>query len=157
MEQEYPGRRSWSVLEDNDPAGLRSKARLVAKKEARINAFEIPKRSPDLNVCDFALWSEVDKGKKWLAGQRRAARPAAAAGVGGRRAKLAKGPPPGGEVNPVAHDLPLQVNKRTRLQEKRTPPDKEEARAEFQARLKRVALWLPAIFVNASLKQMRKR
>ena len=33
----------------------------AAKSEAYIRAFEIPKRSPELNVCDYALWAEVNK------------------------------------------------------------------------------------------------
>ena len=26
-----------------------------------INVFSIPRRSPDLNVCDYSLWSEVNR------------------------------------------------------------------------------------------------
>ena len=33
----------------------------AAKSEAYIRAFEIPKRSPELNVCDYALWAEVNR------------------------------------------------------------------------------------------------
>ena len=29
--------------------------------QAKIDEFNIPKRSPDLNVCDYALWAEVNK------------------------------------------------------------------------------------------------
>ena len=55
----YPSRSHYNVLEDNDPTGFRSKAGLAAKKSARIDTFEIPKRSPQLNLCDYWLWSEV--------------------------------------------------------------------------------------------------
>ena len=49
------------MLEDNDPSGFRSKAGLKAKSDVGIDAFEIPKRSPQLNVCDYALWTEVER------------------------------------------------------------------------------------------------
>ena len=43
--------------------------------EAHIAAFTIPKRSPDLNVCDFSLWKEVNRRmraqeKSWGNGKR---------------------------------------------------------------------------------------
>ena len=58
---EFPGRRTFTVLEDNDPAGFKSGLGLIAKRAAGIKAFEIPKRSPALNVCDYFLWSAVNK------------------------------------------------------------------------------------------------
>ena len=61
LRKEYPNRKSWTVLEDNDPSGFRSKAGLSAKEDMGISAFQIPKRSPALNVCDYALWSEVNR------------------------------------------------------------------------------------------------
>ena len=61
LEQACPGRRSYKILEDNDPTGFRSKAGLAAKSDCGINVLEIPKRSPQLNVCDYALWTEVEK------------------------------------------------------------------------------------------------
>ena len=33
----------------------------AAKKDNNIRVFEIPKRSPDLNVLDYAVWSEVER------------------------------------------------------------------------------------------------
>ena len=61
LDAEYPGRRTFTVLEDNDPTGFKSGLGLSAKKAAGIKAFEIPKRSPALNVCDYFLWSEVNR------------------------------------------------------------------------------------------------
>ena len=58
---EYPGRKTFNVLEDNDPAGFKAGLGIVAKKEVGIKAFEIPKRSPCLNVCDYHVWAEVNK------------------------------------------------------------------------------------------------
>ena len=61
LKRTYPSRRTWRVLEDNDPAGFESSKGKRAKKDAGIEKFRIPKRSPCLNVCDYALWKEVNK------------------------------------------------------------------------------------------------
>ena len=61
LKKHYPAKRSYSVLEDNDPAGFKSSKGLAAKRASKISVFEIPKRSPDLNVCDYALWKEVNR------------------------------------------------------------------------------------------------
>ena len=61
LNAEFPGRRTFTVLEDNDPAGFKSTPGLNAKRAAGIKAFEIPKRSPVLNVCDYFLWSEINR------------------------------------------------------------------------------------------------
>lgn len=56
----FPAKRRYTVLEDNDPAGFKSSLGRAAKAEAKISVFEIPKRSPDLNVCDYSLWKLVN-------------------------------------------------------------------------------------------------
>ena len=56
-----PRRRRYVVLEDNDPTGFKSNLGEAAKRRARIEAFCIPKRSPDLNVLDFAVWKPVNR------------------------------------------------------------------------------------------------
>ena len=61
LQAEYPGRNRFTVLEDNDPSGFQSGAGVQAKKDAGIHMFAIPKRSPVLNVCDYWLWSAVNK------------------------------------------------------------------------------------------------
>ena len=61
LKVEYPGRKDFTVLEDNDPSGFKSGLGIAAKRDLRINAFCIPKRSPSLNVCDYYLWSAVNK------------------------------------------------------------------------------------------------
>ena len=60
LREAYPHRRTFNVLEDNDPTGFKSTAGEDAKAEAGIEAFEIPKRSPQLNVCDYFLWKQVN-------------------------------------------------------------------------------------------------
>ena len=61
LRSEYPGRRSFTILEDNDPSGFKSSIARTAKQEEGIVVFEIPKRSPCLNVCDYFLWSAVNR------------------------------------------------------------------------------------------------
>jgi len=50
----WPRKRTFSVLEDNDPTGFKSGAGMEAKSEANIEVFAIPPRSPDLNPLDYA-------------------------------------------------------------------------------------------------------
>ena len=57
----YPRTKHFCILEDNDPTGNRSKKGLQAKADAHIDVLRIPKRSPDLNVMDYAVWSEVER------------------------------------------------------------------------------------------------
>ena len=61
LNEVFPSRAKSSVLEDNDPSGFKSKLGQGAKRGATITTFEIPKRSPCLNVCDYFLWSSVNR------------------------------------------------------------------------------------------------
>lgn len=57
----YPRTKQFCILEDNDPTGNQSKKGIEAKRLAKLEVFRIPKRSPDLNVLDYAIWSEVER------------------------------------------------------------------------------------------------
>ena len=61
LETIYPGKRSFSVLEDNDPTGNMSKKGMEAKRSTGLKVFSIPEYSPDLNVMDYVVWAEVEK------------------------------------------------------------------------------------------------
>ena len=61
LRRAWPHKRVFHVLEDNDPAGFKSSKAESAKAAARIKPFCIPKRSPDLNVCDYALWAAINR------------------------------------------------------------------------------------------------
>ena len=52
---------AYHVLEDNDPTGFKSRKGIRAKAEARIKPLVIPKRNPDLSVCDYAIWIEINR------------------------------------------------------------------------------------------------
>ena len=60
LKKTYPHRTRFNVLEDNDPTGFRSKIGMKAKVDAKIDTFEIPKRSPQLNICDYWLWKTIN-------------------------------------------------------------------------------------------------
>jgi hypothetical protein len=61
LNKKYPGKRKCFVLEDNDPTGFRSAKGIKAKADSKIEPFAIPKRSPDLSVMDYAIWSQVNR------------------------------------------------------------------------------------------------
>ena len=61
LKKAYPGKRHFVVLEDNDPAGYKSRKGLQAKAAANITTLDLPRRSPDLNVLDYTLWAEINK------------------------------------------------------------------------------------------------
>ena len=61
LKKAYPGHRKYLIQEDNDPAGFKCNKGIAAKDEAGINTLAVPKHSPDLNLCDYALWHEVNR------------------------------------------------------------------------------------------------
>ena len=62
LEKAYPSVRGpWRVLEDSDPTGYKSCRGKAGKADVGIEAFALPKCSPDLNSLDFSFWAEVNK------------------------------------------------------------------------------------------------
>ena len=61
LKRAAPRKRKWRILEDNDPSGFKCKKGLAAKTAAQIESFDIPRRSPALNVCDYALWTKISR------------------------------------------------------------------------------------------------
>lgn len=61
LQRAFPARRSWVVMEDNDPAGYQSGLGVEAKRAARLISMPLPKRSPDCNVLDYSLWSQINE------------------------------------------------------------------------------------------------
>ena len=51
----------FTVLEDSDPAGYKSRKALDAKAEVGITTNDLPRHSPDLNVLDYSLWAAINK------------------------------------------------------------------------------------------------
>ena len=71
----YGAKRRFCILEDNDPTGNRSTVAMVAKASCKLDVLTLPKRSPDLNVMDYAVWAEVERRlraqeKRWPDGKR---------------------------------------------------------------------------------------
>ncbi len=53
-------KRTYTILEDNDPTGYKSNTAKRAKRELGIQPIEFPTYSPDLNPLDFSFWAERD-------------------------------------------------------------------------------------------------
>ena len=67
-------KKDYLILEDNDPAGNQSARGKAAKKDMGLKLLRIPKRSPDLNVLDYYVWSEVERRMRQQEAKWRAAR-----------------------------------------------------------------------------------
>ena len=61
LKRAYPKKKTFHLLEDNDPTGNTSTEGKNAKLANKMKVFTIPKRSPDLNVLDYSIWSEVER------------------------------------------------------------------------------------------------
>ena len=68
LKKRRPGKKSWRIMEDNDPAGFKSSLGRKAKKANRMKELNQPPYSPDLNPLDFSIWAQV-QGKA-LKGRR---------------------------------------------------------------------------------------
>ena len=53
-------KRTYVVLEDNDPSGYKSNSAKQAKKDVSIVALAFPRYSPDLSPLDYFFWQEVE-------------------------------------------------------------------------------------------------
>lgn len=74
LDEQY-GKRKYCILEDNDPTGNQSNKGKAAKRTAKLELLALPKRSPDLNVMDYAVWTAVERRmrtqeKKWPANKK---------------------------------------------------------------------------------------
>ena len=75
VKERYGAKRRFCILADNDPTGNKSAVAVRAKEACTLEVLCLPKRSPDLNVLDFAVWSEVERRlraqeKRWDDGKR---------------------------------------------------------------------------------------
>ncbi len=61
LRKAHPSARSLTVLEDNDPAGLKAKKGIAAKVKGHIHPINFPMRTPDLNPLDYGFWAEVNR------------------------------------------------------------------------------------------------
>ena len=67
-------KRRYTIVEDNDPTGYKSTAGKRAKADLNIAPIEYPTYSPDMNVCDYALWDEVERRMSEQAAPKRETR-----------------------------------------------------------------------------------
>ena len=61
LQRRRPGKRSWLIMEDNDPAGFKSSKCKQAKGANHMRTMTQPPYSPDLNPLDFSIWAAIDK------------------------------------------------------------------------------------------------
>ena len=61
VKERYGAKRRYCILEDNDPSGNRSAVAMRAKTSCKLDVLCLPKRSPELNVLDYAVWTEVER------------------------------------------------------------------------------------------------
>lgn len=66
----HPGARKWRILEDNDPAGFKSRAAQNVKEELGIEELSLPPYSPDLQPLDYSLWRAVEERAAKAIGDR---------------------------------------------------------------------------------------
>ena len=59
LSKNYPGRKRWLLVEDNDPSGLQTKRAKRAKAACGFTSIGLPKRSPDLSPMDYAVWDHI--------------------------------------------------------------------------------------------------
>ena len=64
LRAQYPGRRRFTILEDNDPSGYKSNKGEAAKLAENIAPMNFPKRSSDLNPLDFNIWARINKAMR---------------------------------------------------------------------------------------------
>ena len=56
-----PKKRKYTVMEDNDPSGSKSRKAIDCKAASRLTVLPLPRRSPDLNPLDYAIWAAINK------------------------------------------------------------------------------------------------
>ena len=67
LRRNNPAAKKYLALEDNDPAGYKSKVAKEAKQDENVRTLPFPKRSPDLNPLDYGYWSELNKRMRVVA------------------------------------------------------------------------------------------
>ena len=60
LQRTRPGKRSWLIMEDNDPAGYKSNQAKETKRSHHMRTLNQPPYSPDLNPLDFSIWHAIE-------------------------------------------------------------------------------------------------
>ena len=133
--------------------------------QAKLVSFDIPKRSPDLNVCDYALWKEVNRRMRktelqWPTAKKdgsplctlRLCRSLVVPAMASRNNRVDMFPESPGGKYPEDTCIEFAVGLLSCVYH-----EHEETRNEFLARLRRTAMRLPATFINRAIVDMRRR
>jgi len=70
LKKHRPGRRFWTICEDNDPAGFKSGRAVAMKRSLKIRPLSLPPYSPDLQPLDYSLWAEVERRARAVVGDQ---------------------------------------------------------------------------------------
>lgn len=84
LKRTYGEKAKYRVIEDGDPTGYQSSKGKEGKKNAGIESWKLPPRSPEWNCLDYSIWHEIEKKalrtkkksctpKEWLGVLRKAA------------------------------------------------------------------------------------
>jgi len=52
-------KRRYTIMQDNDPRGYKSRKAVEARRELNIDTMDLPRYSPDLNPLDYGIWEAV--------------------------------------------------------------------------------------------------
>ena len=61
LRRAHPHQKRWTIIEDGDPSGYKSRRGKEAKKTVGIVTDDLPPRSPHLNVLDYSLWHAINE------------------------------------------------------------------------------------------------
>ena len=61
LKEHRGSKRTYNLIEDNDPTGYKSSKAQAAKKAVGIKALPMPRYSRDLNHLDYSLWAAIEK------------------------------------------------------------------------------------------------
>ena len=61
MKKRCPNRTRFTILEDEDSTGNFPKQGIAAEATCKMDVFRITKRSLDLNVFDYSIWSTMER------------------------------------------------------------------------------------------------
>ena len=173
LQNAYPRKRRFTVLEDNDPSGFKSSKGVAAKAEARVCVFlgsRMLLRMPLVALCGvYACQQPLWGGPSWFTtilvdACAHALRITSLALCSHRRSLAREAnivpfviPKRSPDLNVCDYALWQEVNKRMRAQEKAWADSKKETRKEFLARLRRTAMRLPSSFVQRAIGNMTHR
>ncbi len=60
LRKRRPAASKATIVEDNDPAGFKSRAGIERKREHKMNVISLPPYTPELQPLDYSLWRAIE-------------------------------------------------------------------------------------------------